>query len=121
MTRIMSDDSEAFDAMRSAAERHCEHREQLDPAVLRDHMTAREAAIFQMLLEGVPRQQIADELHLSLRTVKNHITGIGKKLGGRGRNALLDRARELQILVVIPVVAVTSTLSDVIATATSLG
>lgn len=121
MARIMTEASVALDAMRAVAERACQHREQLDPAAVREYMTAREATIFQLLLEGASRQQIADELHLSPRTVKNHVTGIGKKLGGRGRNALLERARELQILVVIPVFAATSALSDVIAAATTLG
>lgn len=120
MARILTLVSEAFDAMRSAAERLCEHREQLDPAAMREHMTSREAAVFQLLMDGASRQHIADELHLSPRTVKNHVTGIGKKLGGRGRTALRERARELQILVAIPVLAATSTLNDVIAAATTL-
>lgn len=120
VSRLMSDVSGVFDNMAIAAACNRQYREEVDPAALREHVTPGEAAVFQLVVDGTPRKQIADELHLSPRTVRNHVTSIGKKLGGQGRTALIERARELQILVLIPVVAVSATLNDVITAASTM-
>ncbi|GAA4481413.1 response regulator transcription factor [Microbacterium panaciterrae] len=120
MARFMDEVVRSLEADSSEAVRILEYREELDAVALHAHVTPREAAIFQHLVSGAPRLQIAAELHLSPRTVKNYVNTIGKKLGAQGRSALLQRARELQILVLIPVVAVTTTISDVIAAASTL-
>ena len=120
VSRLMSDVSGVFDNMAIAAACNGQYREEVDPAALREHVTPGEAAVFQLVVYGTPRKQIADELHLSPRTVRNHVTSIGKKLGGQGRTALIERARELQILVLIPVVAITTTMNDVITTASNM-
>jgi LuxR family maltose regulon positive regulatory protein len=42
--------------------------------------------------------EIAEELYLSVNTVKTHLAAIYRKLGARGRREAVRRARELELL-----------------------
>ena len=61
-------------------------------------LTDRELEVLAELATGKPNRQIADELYVSLNTVKKHITHILDKLGVSNRTAAVDRARSLGLL-----------------------
>lgn len=48
-------------------------------------LTERETQILRLVAAGLANQQIADELGISLRTVKNHVHNVLGKLGARRR------------------------------------
>jgi LuxR family transcriptional regulator, maltose regulon positive regulatory protein len=51
-----------------------------------------------LLAAGEPNQAIAEELVLSLETVKRHVTHVLDKLGAANRTQAVARARELGLL-----------------------
>lgn len=51
-------------------------------------LSAREEEVFDLLLEGFSREEVAQELSISAWTVKNHATSIYKKLGIHSREEL---------------------------------
>lgn len=51
-------------------------------------LTSRERSILQLVGDGKNNQEIAEMLHLSIGTVKNHVTVILQKLGLRDRTQL---------------------------------
>ncbi|WP_223166875.1 helix-turn-helix domain-containing protein [Nonomuraea sp. SYSU D8015] len=51
-------------------------------------MTERERQIARLAAGGMTDQQIADELHLTTRTVSNHLYRVYFKLGAKGRHDL---------------------------------
>ena len=61
-------------------------------------LTDRELEVLAELASGKPNRQIADELYVSLNTVKKPITHILDKLGVPNRTAAVDRARSLGLL-----------------------
>ena len=61
-------------------------------------LTDRELEVLAHLAVGKPNRAIADELYVSLNTVKKHITHILDKLGASNRTAAVDRARTLDLL-----------------------
>ena len=61
-------------------------------------LTDRELEVLGELATGKPNREIADELYVSLNTVKKHITHILDKLGSANRTAAVDRARALDLL-----------------------
>lgn len=61
-------------------------------------LTEREIEILHILPEPLSRSEIAEQLHISENTVKTHLTAISRKLGVRGRSAIVERARELVLL-----------------------
>ncbi len=61
-------------------------------------LTDRELDVLGQLATGKPNREIADELYVSLNTVKKHITHILDKLGAKNRTAAVDRARSLGLL-----------------------
>lgn len=48
-------------------------------------LTPREAEIFSQLIENKTTKQIAKELAISEKTVRNHISNVMQKLGVNGR------------------------------------
>jgi len=58
----------------------------------------REAEILRLIADGRTNQQIADELHLALTTVKWYNTQIFGKLGVKNRRQAVTQARQLGIL-----------------------
>src|SRR5262249_6440177 len=59
---------------------------------LADPLTARETQVLHLLATGAPNQQIADDLVVTLDTVKKHITHLHGKLGAANRTAAAGRA-----------------------------
>mgnify|MGYP006276377749 CR=1 FL=1 len=51
-------------------------------------LSSRESEVLHKLLEGLSNKKIADALHITEKTVENHITRIGKKVHVRGRGRL---------------------------------
>jgi PAS domain S-box-containing protein len=70
----------------------------LNPIVLADPLTAREAEILGLLAQGRTNPQIARELVVSPGTVKNHVRHIIAKLGVSDRTQAAVRAVELGLL-----------------------
>jgi two-component system response regulator NreC len=52
-------------------------------------LTPREVEILKLAEKGFTNRDIAYELHLSIRTVQTHRSNICKKLGLKGRSALI--------------------------------
>lgn len=61
-------------------------------------LTRREQSILTYLTTSMTAGEIADELYLSVNTVKTHLAAIYRKLGAGGRRAAVRRARELELL-----------------------
>jgi LuxR family maltose regulon positive regulatory protein len=63
-----------------------------------DPLTPRELEILRQMSAGLTNQEIADQLVISVSTVKKHITHIYNKLGASDRIKAINRARELDLL-----------------------
>ena len=48
-------------------------------------LTPREREVFELLIQNKASKQIADELFISEKTVRNHISNVMQKLGVKGR------------------------------------
>jgi DNA-binding NarL/FixJ family response regulator len=66
-------------AMRSIAGSEREQEYEARQAI--EKLTPREIEVLQALAEGLDSRQIAERLHISLRTERNHMTSILAKLG----------------------------------------
>ena len=62
------------------------------------HLTQREKCVLAYLATSMTAGEIADELYLSVNTVKTHLAAIYRKLGAGGRRDAVRRARELELL-----------------------
>ncbi len=61
-------------------------------------LSDRELEVLHLLAVGKQNQDIADELHMALNTVKKHATHIFEKLGATNRTEATARAREYGLL-----------------------
>lgn len=61
-------------------------------------LTAREIDVLRLVASGSSNQDIADELFLSVHTVKRHVANLLSKLGASSRTQASARARELGIV-----------------------
>lgn len=61
-------------------------------------LTARELDIVQAVARGRTNQEIADELFISLSTVKGHVAGVQAKLGARNRVEIAAWAWESRMM-----------------------
>jgi LuxR family transcriptional regulator, maltose regulon positive regulatory protein len=61
-------------------------------------LTQREASVLAYLPTSMTAAEVADELYLSVNTVKTHLAAIYRKLGVRGRREAVRHARELELL-----------------------
>jgi LuxR family transcriptional regulator, maltose regulon positive regulatory protein len=68
------------------------------PAAASDALTARELEILRMVAAGASNQAIADQLVISLGTVKGHLNHILSKLAVQNRTAAVARARKLGLV-----------------------
>jgi DNA-binding CsgD family transcriptional regulator len=66
--------------------------------VLAEPLTDRELQVLALLAAGIPSQQIARELVVTLETVKTHVSHILGKLGGANRTEAVARARAVGLL-----------------------
>jgi LuxR family maltose regulon positive regulatory protein len=65
---------------------------------LAEPLTARELEVLAMLAAGTPNQAIAEELFVTLFTVKKHVSHVLSKLGAANRTEAVARARELGLI-----------------------
>jgi ATP/maltotriose-dependent transcriptional regulator MalT len=61
-------------------------------------LTCREREVLDLLAEGKPNRGIADELVVTLDTVKRHVSHILAKLGAVNRTEAVARARERNLI-----------------------
>jgi LuxR family transcriptional regulator, maltose regulon positive regulatory protein len=61
-------------------------------------LSPRELEVLQLLAAGKPNQVIAEELVITLYTVKRHVSHVLDKLGATNRTQAVSRARELGLL-----------------------
>lgn len=61
-------------------------------------LTNRELEVLAILATGKSNQAIADELVVSLDTVKKHVTHVLDKLGAANRTQAVARARKLSLI-----------------------
>ena len=65
-----------------------------DSAVPVDKLTNRERDVLKHIAEGLSNPEMADVLHLSRHTVKQHTSAIYRKLGARNRAEAASMARQ---------------------------
>jgi LuxR family maltose regulon positive regulatory protein len=63
-----------------------------------DPLSDRELELLHLIANGMSNQQVAEELVLTVGTVKWHLSNIYSKLGVNSRTQAVARARELQLL-----------------------
>src|SRR6266536_1301040 len=63
-----------------------------------EQLTARELEILRLVAAGTPNQAIAEQLVVTLDTVKKHITHLLGKLGAANRTEAVARARQLGLI-----------------------
>mgnify|MGYP001568593929 CR=1 FL=1 len=61
-------------------------------------LTRREEEVLQLFALGSSTSEVADELFISAKTVKNHLQSIYKKLDARGRTEAILRAARMGII-----------------------
>ncbi len=58
---------------------------------MRGILTTREKEVFELLVGGLTTKEIANNLKISEKTVRNHISNVMQKLGVKGRaNAVIE-------------------------------
>ena len=62
-------------------------------------LSDRELEVLREVVAGLPDADIAEALHMSLRTVKSHIQSMREKTGFRNRTELAVRAREVGLVI----------------------
>jgi LuxR family maltose regulon positive regulatory protein len=65
---------------------------------LGDRPSDAEMRVLRLLATPLSMHQIADQLYLSINTVKTHVKALHQKLGTSTRDATVARARELGLL-----------------------
>ena len=68
------------------------------PGGLFEPLTRRELEVLGLVAAGRPNREIADELVVTLETVKKHLSHIFDKLGAANRTQAVARARELRLI-----------------------
>jgi non-specific serine/threonine protein kinase len=66
---------------------------------LTDRLTSREREVAQLVARGLTNRQIASDLHLSERTIENHVSNILRKLGLASRAQVATWETERRLLV----------------------
>ena len=67
------------------------------PAIV-DPLTPRELDVLEMLAAGTSNQAIAEDLYVTLFTVKKHVSHVLRKLGAANRTEAVARARDLGLI-----------------------
>ncbi len=65
---------------------------------MQNFLTAREHEIFDMLVENYSTKSIAQELDISEKTVRNHISNVIQKLGVSSRTCAILELLKLNII-----------------------
>jgi two-component system response regulator DesR len=61
-------------------------------------LSAREREVLELMGSGATNREIAERLHLSTHTVKEHTSGVYRKLGVRNRTEAVQRGQRLGLL-----------------------
>ena len=61
-------------------------------------LTDRERQVLERVAGGMTNAEIATELHLSPNTVKQHASGMFRKIGARNRTEAVQRAQRLGLI-----------------------
>ena len=61
-------------------------------------MTPRELQVLSLLADGKSNQRIAEELVITLDTVKKHVSHVLNKLGATNRTEAVSRGRQLGLI-----------------------
>ena len=61
-------------------------------------LTSREKEIFELLIDNMSTREIANELGISEKTVRNHISNVMQKLSVKGRAAAVVELLKLKEL-----------------------
>lgn len=61
-------------------------------------LTVREREIFELLIQNMTTKDIANKLHISEKTIRNHISNTMQKLGVNGRAAAVVELLKLKEL-----------------------
>jgi LuxR family maltose regulon positive regulatory protein len=68
------------------------------PTPFPEPLTDRELAVLRFLATSMSTAEIADELCVSVNTIKTHLAAIYRKLAARRRREAVLRAREFELL-----------------------
>jgi LuxR family maltose regulon positive regulatory protein len=63
-----------------------------------EQLTDRELEVLAMMATGTPNQAIAEELFVTVFTVKKHVSHVLGKLGAANRTEAVARARDLGLI-----------------------
>ena len=74
------------------------HKPAATASGLLEPLTRRELEVLGFIAAGRPNQEIADQLVVTLATVKKHLSHIFDKLGASSRTQAVARARELRLI-----------------------
>lgn len=72
--------------------------EELPERLSRFSISEREYEVLQLIAAGHSNQEIADQLYISLNTVKSHSSNLFSKLDVRRRTQAVQKAKELGII-----------------------
>jgi two-component system response regulator DesR len=61
-------------------------------------LTDREREVLELMASGATNREIAGSLYLSPNTVKEHTSGLFRKLGVRNRTEAVQRAQRMGLL-----------------------
>ena len=86
---------DVVDLLRFAGRRR--ERERADRLAI-ERLTAREHEVLQALADGLESQAIADRLHITIRTERNHVANILAKLGVHSQLQALVFALRYQLV-----------------------
>lgn len=71
--------------------------DQADPVIVED-LSIREREVLKLLAAMLTTSEVADELYISVNTVKSHLKSIYRKLAARHRGEAVRRAKELRMI-----------------------
>ena len=66
--------------------------------ILEDTLSSRELDTLKLIAENLSNQEIANELYISITTVKTHVRNILLKLEAKNRNEAVMKAKEKGIM-----------------------
>lgn len=69
-----------------------------DQALLRAGISRREWEVLELMSRGLSNQEIADQLFISLNTIKTHSSNLFEKLDVKRRTQAIEKAKQLGIL-----------------------
>ena len=82
---FIRDAGTVVEAILNFVEGHPLVRQQPEPGLMAQALTARETEVLRLLAEGQPNKVIAQRLAISVATVERHVGSVYRKVGARGR------------------------------------